>query len=186
MYFISNTAAYNDLHRLKIQHTNFPILLYKIQEGYDCVIVRSKSFAKDLSDSLEGRELNLVLECIGGNILKDSFEQLAPMGRLISYGSAQYASPGKRPNYLKLIWHYLQRPRLDAQNLINQNKSFMAFNLIHLYQKVEVMHELLRDIQQLDLKAPLVGHTFNFGDLHQALTLFQSGKTVGKVVIRVE
>lgn len=156
------------------------------KEGYNRVIVRSHRFANDLAESLGERELNLVLECIGGDIFKASFAQLAPMGRLVSYGSAQYASPGKRPNYLKLIWHYLRRPRLDAQNLINQNKSFLPFNLIHLYQKVEVMHELLNDIQQLDLEEPLIGHTFDFGDLHEALTLFQSGKTVGKVIIRVK
>lgn len=155
------------------------------KEGYDRAIVRSKSFPKDLKDSLGDRELDIVLECIGGDILRHSFEQLAPMGRLISYGSAQYASPGKRPNYLKLLYHYLRRPKLDAQNLINQNKSFMAFNLIHLYQKVEIMHELLSDIQQLALNPPLVGHTFSFSELHEALKLFQSGSTVGKVVVEV-
>ena len=116
---------------------------------------------------------------------KESFAALAPMGRLISYGSAQYAAPGNRPNYIKAIWYYLNRPRLDAQNLINLNKSFMAFNLIHLYERVEIMHQLLDEIQALNMAAPHVGHRFAFAEIRDAIRLFQSGKTVGKVVAEV-
>ena len=71
MYFISNTAAYNDLHRLKIQHTNFPILLYKIQEGYDCGTFRPTldgTFITDYPMVLrERKEYNKVPEMIGTN-----------------------------------------------------------------------------------------------------------------------
>ncbi|MEO0468727.1 MAG: zinc-binding dehydrogenase [Bacteroidota bacterium] len=154
-------------------------------EGYDQGIVRSRDFARDLKHALAGRELNLVLECIGGRILKESFAALAPMGRLVSYGSAQYAAPGNRPNYLKALWYYLNRPRLDTLSLIEQNKSFMAFNLIHLYEKAHIMHEMLKEIQMLQLAPPHIGHTFTFNNLKAAIRLFQSGKTVGKVVVTV-
>jgi len=153
------------------------------QEGYDQVLLRDKHFAQKLKACLQGRELKLVLECIGGKILRQSFEQLAPMGRLVSYGSAQYASRGKRPNYLKLLYHYLRRPKLDAQNLINQNKSFMAFNLIHLYDRVELMHRYLEEIARLELRPPRVGHRFDFDELPQALAFFQTGQSTGKVVV---
>ncbi|MEL6852173.1 MAG: zinc-binding dehydrogenase, partial [Bacteroidota bacterium] len=93
------------------------------KEGYNRGIVRGKDFAEKLDQALDGRELDIVLECIGGKILRQSFEAMAPMGRLIAYGSAQYASRGKRPNYLKLLYYYLQRPKLDIQNTINLNKS---------------------------------------------------------------
>lgn len=154
-----------------------------LEEGYDQGIVRGKDFAKRLQESLEGRPLHLVLECIGGKILRQSFDQLAPMGRLIAYGSAQYASPGSRPNYFKLLYYYLQRPRLDVQNMINLNKSVMPFNLIHLYERVDIMHELLHEMGQLDLGEPFVGHTFPFDQLKEAISLFQSGETMGKVVV---
>lgn len=155
------------------------------REGYDRAIVRSKDFERDLEAALEGRELNLIMECIGGNILKIGYRQLAPMGRMIVYGSAQYGSVGNRPNYLRMLYLYLTRPRIDPQNMTSENKSVMAFNLIFLFHQAEIMHEMLEEIWQLELAKPHVGHRFAFEELKEALLLFQSGKTKGKVVLEV-
>lgn len=155
------------------------------QEGYDRSIVRSKTFKTDLEEALGERPLNLIMECIGGNILKIGYEKLAPMGRMVSYGSARYASVGNRPNYFKLFYYYLTRPKIDPQAMTNENKSVMAFNLIFLFHQAELMHEMLAEIRQLNLEKPLVGHRFPFEELKEALLLFQSGKTKGKVVLEV-
>ncbi len=152
-------------------------------EGYDEVMVRDKSFASNLKNIADIHPLNLVLECIGGDIQKISFDLLAPMGRMIVYGAAQYASPSHRPNYLKMAYKYLTRPRLDPQAMIQQNKSVMAFNLIWLYDNFQLMHDILAEMMQLDIGKPLVGHQFTFDDMHKAISLFQSGQTTGKVVI---
>lgn len=157
-----------------------------VAEGYARQIVRSRDFAADLERALDGRPLHLVLECIGGRIFRESYDALAPMGRCVVYGSAHYASVGQRPNYPKLLWHYLRRPRLDVQSMIEANKAVLGFNLIWLYEQVELMHRLLADLRTLDLGRPLVGHTFPFSNLQQAILLFQSGQTVGKVVILTE
>lgn len=152
-------------------------------EGYDRGIVRSGRFAADLQEALDGRPLDLVLECIGGRIFRESYQALAPMGRCVVYGSAHYASVGQRPNYLKLVWHYLRRPRLDVQSMIEANKAVMGFNLIWLYERAELMHRLLGELPALDLGRPLIGHTFPFSNLSEAIVLFQSGQTIGKVVV---
>lgn len=153
------------------------------KEGYDAVIVRAKDFGEKLAMELGDRELRIVMECIGGKILTESFEAMAPMSRMIVYGSARYASPGNRPNYLKLIGKYLTRPKIDPQNMTNLNKSVMAFNLIWLFERVEIMHRILGEIEKLNLGKPYVGHTFPFDQLPEAIRLFQTGKTMGKVVI---
>ena len=153
------------------------------KEGYDGSIVRSKNFATDLEGALQGRELNLIMECIGGRIFKIGYDRLAPQGRMVVYGSARYASVGNRPNYLKLAWKFLTRPKIDPQKMIELNKSVLGFNLIHLYEKADLMHELLVEIDGLGLAAPHVGHTFPFEELPEAIRLFQSGKTIGKVVV---
>lgn len=155
------------------------------KEGYDRVIVRSKRFEQDLKQALDGRPLNLIMECIGGKILKIGYRQLAPMGRLISYGSARYTSVGNRPNYFKLLYYYLTRPKIDPQTMTSENKSVMAFNLIFLFQHADLMHQILQELQQLNLDKPFVGHRFAFEELKEALMLFQSGKTTGKVVLEV-
>ena len=156
------------------------------EEGYDRVIVRSANFRQDLEKALGGRPLHLVLECIGGHILKTSYDIMAPMGRMVTYGSARYASVGNRPNFFKLLYYHLTRPKIDPQNMTNENKSVMAFNLIWLYEHADLMHQMLDEIEQLHLKRPHVGHKFPFEQLPQAIRLFQSGKTLGKVVVTVD
>jgi hypothetical protein len=69
--------------------------------------------------------------------------------------------------------------------MIKANKSVMAFNLIWIYEKKELMRDLLTEIEAIKLPAPLVGHTFAFDQMKDALLLFKSGKTVGKVVVNV-
>ncbi|MEM6631913.1 MAG: zinc-binding dehydrogenase [Bacteroidota bacterium] len=156
------------------------------QEGYNEVIVRGKDFRDSLQQALGERELKIVMECIGGKILTESFNAMAPMSRLIVYGSAQYATPGNRPNYIHLIRKYLTRPRIDPQNMTNLNKSVMAFNLIWLFERVEIMHRILGNLEQMNLGKPHVGHTFPFPELPEAIRLFQTGKTMGKVVVTLE
>ena len=61
----------------------------------------------------------------------------------------------------------------------------MAFNLIHLYDKKHYFSHYLEEIIKLDLGRPYIGEAYSFADLKKAVRLFQTGKTVGKVVIRV-
>lgn len=155
-------------------------------EGYDDVIVRDRQFRRKLTESLGDRELAIIMECIGGRIFKIGYDLLAQQGRMIVYGSARYASPGNRPNYLKLIYHYLTRPKIDPQKIIELNKSVMGFNLIWLYERAALMEEVLSEVMALNLEKPHVGHEFSFHDLPDAVRLFQTGKTIGKVVVNLE
>lgn len=155
------------------------------REGYDDYIVRGKNFKTDLKKALEGRELNIVMECIGGKVFEAGFELLAPQGRLINYGSARYGDTTNRPNWIKLGWKYLTRPKIDPQGMIESNKAILGFNLIWLYHKKELMNQILEEMEGLELEAPFVGHEFEFNQMYEAIKLFQSGKTIGKVVVHV-
>lgn len=154
-------------------------------EGYDDWIVRSKNFREDLRKALGDRELNIVMECIGGQIFKDGFRLMAPEGRMIVYGSANFITPGHRPNYLKMLYKYWKRPMLDPMRMIEWNKSVMSFNLIHLYDKKERVEEYLNHLHDLDIGKPRVGHVYPFDQLKKAIQYFQSGKTTGKVVVNI-
>ena len=112
------------------------------------------------------------------------FDLLGAMGRHIVYGSAQYGDRTDRPNYFKLIPKYLMRPRLDPQNMIKDNKSVMAFNLIYLFEHTDVMQEMLQDLNKMDLGKPVIGHTYSFEELPDAIRFFQSGESVGKIIIK--
>ena len=156
------------------------------KEGYDEVIVRNKStFKKDLTKALDGRELNIVMECIGGSFFKNAYDIMAPEGRVIFYGAARYASPGSRPNYFKVLWEHLTRPMIDPQSMSEINKGILGFNLIYLYERTALMHSLIEELKDLDIGKPHVGHVFDFPNLKEAIKLFQTGQTIGKVVVKV-
>lgn len=154
------------------------------QEGFDASIVRSGNFAQDLAEVLDEKELNLIVETIGGKILNAGYNALAPQGRMVVVGASQFASPGNRPNIIKLLWKFLTRPKLDPQQMIQENRSVMAFNLIWLYDKVDIMDDMLAEMAKLDLGKPKVGHVFEFEQMHEAIKLFQKGLSTGKVVVK--
>lgn len=158
----------------------------KKEEAYNEVIVRDQDFYRKLNAALGNRPLNLVMECIGGKVLMDGWKTLAPMGRMVVYGSASFATHSSRPEYLKMLWHYIKRPKIDPLIMPTQNKSLMGFNLIYLYEQTDMMHQMLRELQALNLEPQHIGHQFAFGNLHEAIRLFQRGDTVGKVVVTVE
>jgi NADPH:quinone reductase-like Zn-dependent oxidoreductase len=153
--------------------------------GYDKGIVRGHAFRRELVAALDGRELNLVLEATGGKYFRYSYDALAAMGRVVAYGSADFTPSSHRPNYITLAWKYLMRPRVDPLSMIPANKSVMGFNLIWLYERHEIMARLLNEISLLTLPPPMVGHTFAFDDLPEAISLFHGGGTTGKVVVIV-
>ncbi|MDF9798537.1 NADPH:quinone reductase-like Zn-dependent oxidoreductase [Catalinimonas alkaloidigena] len=168
-----------------VSQTNKVDFLRK-QEAYDDIILRDDDFYEKLLSALGERPLNLIMECIGGKVLKQGWQAMAPMGRMVSYGSASFTSHGSSPNYPRLIWKYLRRPKIDPMSLPTQNKSIMGFNLIYLYEQTDMMHEMLSGLQSLQLKPQHVGHVYNFEEMLEAIRLFQRGKSIGKVVVKVE
>ncbi len=155
------------------------------QEAYDAVILRNKYFSEKLKNALDDRPLQLIMECIGGKILQQGWDALAPMGRMVVYGNASFSSHSSKPNYPQLYWKYLQRPKIDPLKLPTLNKSLMGFNLIYLYEQTDLMHSLLRKLQALQLKPQHIGQVYKFTQMQEAIHLFQRGKTVGKVVVTV-
>ena len=156
------------------------------KEGYDKVIVRGDDFKEKLKACLNGRDLNIVMECIGGKIFMAGYSAMAPMGRMIVYGSARYASPGDKPNYLKMMYQFFTRPKIDPQKMIENNKGIFGFNLIWLYEQVDLMHQILSEVSKLNISKPHIGNQFDFEKLPEAIKLFQTGKTIGKVVVNVK
>ncbi len=154
-------------------------------EGYDEIIVRSRHFRKELAQKLNGSKLDIVLDAIGGRVQKDSFDFLAPTGRMVAYGLSQFASPGAHLDYVDLAIKFLTMPRYQTLTLIESNKSILGFNLIWLYERTDLLRSMLAEIQALQLEKPCVGAVFPFERLKDAIREFQGGKTTGKVVISV-
>ncbi len=129
--------------------------------------------------------LDLVLDAVLGPFFRPAFERLAPEGRYVLFGAADFMGRGPRPNYLSLAWRWLRRPRPDPLAMISANRSLMAFNLIWLWESVERVPAAVEAIRGLVREPPLVGERLPFDEAPAALRLLQSGSTVGKVVLDV-
>ena len=76
-------------------------------------------------------------------------------------------------------YEHITRPMIDPQSMSEINKGILGFNLIYLYERVALMQQLIQELKDLNIGKPHVGHTFPFEQLKEAVTLFQSGQTIG-------
>lgn len=155
-------------------------------EGYDDIIVRDKHFSENIRNAVGKRKLNLVLDSIGGSIFQKSYEALSPTGRIVTYGSANFTPKRSRPNYLAVIKNYFLRPKIDPLQIISENKSVLGFNLIWLWEEIDTLGNLLNEVQNLKLEPQYIGKIFPFKETINALNYFQSGKSIGKIVLSVD
>jgi len=150
------------------------------------IVLRDRGFARGLDAalaSLGARGFDVVFDAVYGEAFKRLFERLAPEGRYVLYGAADFMSGGSRPNLLRLAAQYLRRPRLDPLAMMPQNRALMAFNLIWLWEQAERLPESMRATLALIGAKPHVGEVFDFAAAHAALAAIQSGRTTGKLVL---
>lgn len=140
------------------------------------------------------RGADIVMESLGGKYFKASYESLNSNGALVTFGSTSYVSPGLGLDFIRLIYRYITRPRIDPGELTSRNLRICGFNLIYLTENTnELERELNECIKCLgnsdypDLEKvtpPVIGEVFDFKT--QAVTAMEklkSGKTVGKIVL---
>jgi NADPH:quinone reductase-like Zn-dependent oxidoreductase len=153
-----------------------------LQQGYNECIVRGHQFKHTLRTALGDRPLDVVMETMGGATFEDSYELLAPRGRIALYGYAQYM-PHSPLSYLSGLWRYVRRPRVDTFRL--NNRLVAGFNLIYLFDHVDDMGRYVDELLRLCADKPHIGATYSFDELPKALEALKSGKTVGKMVVTV-
>lgn len=153
--------------------------------GYKHSIVRSKHFREELKEILKENRLDLVLECLGGSYFSDSYALLSPMGRLITYGSANFTPKGLFSDWIYLLYNYLSRPKLDPLSMISDNKAVMGFNLIWLWDQMFELRRHFSDLMRYKLPKQTIGATYSFDSMKDALQKFKSGATIGKVVVLI-
>jgi NADPH:quinone reductase-like Zn-dependent oxidoreductase len=149
-----------------------------IDKSQEALWPAAKEFAPDGFD--------LVLDANGASTLRQGFEHLAPMGRLVIYGFASMMSHGGVPNPLRLLIQYLRTPRFNPLDMIDRNVAVFAFNLSYLFRELALyrstMTEILRRIAAGELQLPVV-RSYPLAEAAAAHQALQSGKTRGKLVL---
>ena len=155
-----------------------------------CIVLREPgSYAAALDAALAAAGatgFDLVFDAVLGSWFRPAFERLAPEGRYVLYGAADFMTSGARPSWPHLAWRWLRRPRLDPLAMIAANSGFLAFNLIWLWQAVERIPEAYASLAALGLGPPRIGARHPFTAARAALEELQSGRTVGKSVLLLD
>ncbi|OGB94244.1 MAG: hypothetical protein A2Z31_09695 [candidate division NC10 bacterium RBG_16_65_8] len=155
----------------------------------DQIVVRDRRrFGQQLDGALATLGLegfDLVFDAVAGPYFRPAYDRLRPEGRLVLYGAADLMPARPRPDYLRLAFRYLRRPRLDPLRMIAENKSVMAFNLIWLWDRADRLPPAYDQLSRFVKKPPFVGRRFGFAEAPAALRYLQSGESIGKVVLEV-
>jgi len=132
---------------------------------------------------------DVIFDANGPATLKQSYQYLAPSGKLVAYGFHSMLSIHFGvANYLKLIWQYFRVPRFSPLKMTRDNRSLIAFNLAYLFDRTDLLQEsmqtLIQWVEQGKIKPPPV-HAYAFKDVAQAHQALESGTTVGKLILKI-
>jgi alcohol dehydrogenase len=155
----------------------------------DQVIVRDRrQFDAQLDRALaavQAEGFDLVFDAVAGPFFQPAYRRLRPEGRYVVYGAADFMPSRPRLHYLPLALRYLRRPRLDPLQMIQENRSVMAFNLIWLWDQADRLPRAFEQIERRIQAPPHVGRRFPFAEAPAALRYLQSGESTGKVLLEV-
>ncbi|MBI5629717.1 MAG: zinc-binding dehydrogenase [Elusimicrobia bacterium] len=128
-----------------------------------------------------------IFDANGLSTLREGYKHLAPSGRLVVYGFADFFPRGKAlPSWPRLAWSYLRVPRFSPFGMTALNRGVVGFNVIYLFDRLDwagqAMKELLGWIGEGRIKkVPLTVFPMEeAGKAHEAL---ESGATTGKLVL---
>jgi NADPH:quinone reductase-like Zn-dependent oxidoreductase len=144
-------------------------------------------FERTIQDLLGKNQIDVVMDSVGGTVMKKSWRLLAPMGRYILFGFA--AATGRRSlHYVRLAKEVLQFPLVNPVSFPTKNVSLMGFNLYFLADKTKYLQDAgaqLLDLFKKKRISPYIGKVFPFEQIVDAHSFLQSRKSVGKVVLSV-
>ena len=139
--------------------------------GADVVVdARATDLASELIKANGGKNVDLVLEMVGGKTFEDSLAALAPFGRLVVYGMASRVAP---------------RP-ITGGELMHGSKTVSGFWLSHCFGSKALMHDVILELFAMiaagELK-PIIGATYPLSQAGQAHQDMLDRKTTGKIVL---
>ena len=158
-----------------------------------CDIVIDKS-TQDLWAAVEEhvpKGFVAIFDANGVSTLQQSYNHLAPTGRLVVYGFHSNLPIGRAMlspvEWINMARKMTMMPKFDPMDMTVSNKSVLAFNLSFFAEEVELVSALLDQVVQwLEAKklwCPAVVE-MDMDAIGQAHEHLQSGQSIGKVVIR--
>jgi len=159
--------------------------------GCDVIIDKSREDLWKKAEEACPLGYSAIMDANGVSTLKQSYEHLAPTGRLVVFGfhtnlpmGATILSPME---WIKMARKMTDMPQFDPFDMVTGNKCVLGFNLSFFADETEVLSEMFDQVcvwlREGSLRCPKVT-TMDMKDIGKAHQLIQSGLSVGKIVIQ--
>ncbi|CAN8064998.1 unnamed protein product [Agarophyton chilense] len=160
------------------------------------IIIRGQDdqagFEQAVRNILDGHGVDVLVDSLLGSYFNAGYSLLNRGGRYILMGSGSLIPSGTisllkggLKNLIELGWKFIRRPKLDLLSSIDEGKTISSFNLVYFFDDFELIERGFREIEAMELTRPTVAKTYPFEEATDALKYFQSGQSVGKIVLIV-
>lgn len=136
----------------------------------------------------QGHGLDIILDSLGGRSFAQSYELLAPLGRLIMFGVSRL-SQGRRRRVLRTAWQILRLPWFHPLRLLNDNKAVMGVHLGRLWEQTALLRRVMEHLFHLyrhQQICPVIARTFRLDEAASAHRYLQERQNIGKVLLTTE
>jgi NADPH:quinone reductase-like Zn-dependent oxidoreductase len=151
------------------------------------VVTAREDFTEVILAETGGRGVDVVMDSVGGDTFRRSWNLLAPFGRHILFGAAAAVKPGAIAK-LGALWRLRRMLAVWPLAMLDQNRTLSAFNLYHLAGRPDVMDEakeaLFKALRESAIK-PRVGLSLPLEKAAEAHRRMQARQTAGKIVLTV-
>jgi NADPH:quinone reductase-like Zn-dependent oxidoreductase len=159
--------------------------------GCDVVIDKSTQNLWSVAEAASPKGYSTIMDANGVTTLQQSYDHLAPSGRLVVFGFHSNLPMGSAMlsplEWFRMAKKVVNMPRFDSMDLTVSNKAVLGFNLSFFADEREVLSDMfdqvLRWIQDDKLSCPRIVE-MNMEDVAGAHELIQSGKSIGKIILR--
>jgi NADPH:quinone reductase len=139
-----------------------------LELGADCAVAYDR-FEVEAREFTGGRGPDIILDTVGGDVLRRSLALLPPLGRLVLLGLASREAPA-----------------IDTVKLLFRSQAVLGFHLSAILERRALVQasitQLLSWMREGKLKIQ-VGHTLSLREIRQAHELLASRQSYGKVVL---
>jgi NADPH2:quinone reductase len=141
-----------------------------LELGADSAIDANEPDLREAIQEAAGGPVDIVLEMVGGRTFAQSFDALAPFGRLVTFGIASRDIPEP----------------VDVVALNRHSRGVIGFWLAHCFQRPGMFEGPARELLELVAAGELrtvVGGTYPLGEARRAHEDLRARRSVGKLVL---
>lgn len=144
--------------------------LYNIPESH-IFSSRTPSSVQGIKNLTQGRGVDVVVNSLAGEAMKNSWGCIAPFGRFLETGKKDIFSYGTLPMFP-----------------FSRNVMFASVDLFYVYHNSKdiikgLLQETMTLIREKKITLPFPLQSYNTSQIEDAFRFMQSGKTMGKIVI---